>query len=173
MWFESSIDSLAAELTSYLPRLASAAVIVLLSVGVAMAARRIVGRVLRRADPEAELFLSRVTLIGVLIGGALLALGVTGVHIAALATLVGALGLAVSLSLQDVAKNVVAGLYLLMERPFQAGNQITIRDFSGRVQAVGLRTMTLVTEDGQQVLVPNTIVLSEVVLKQPLGQAER
>jgi small-conductance mechanosensitive channel len=112
------------------------------------------------------LFASRVTYVGVLIGGVLLALGVSGIHIAALATLMGALGLAVSLSLQDVAKNFVAGLYLLMERPFKRGDQITVRTFTGRVEAIDLRTTTLYTDDGQHVIVPNTIIMSEIVLKQ-------
>ncbi|MGA9347948.1 MAG: mechanosensitive ion channel domain-containing protein [Anaerolineae bacterium] len=93
------------------------------------------------------------------------ALGMSGVHIATLATLMGALGLAISLSLQDVAKNVVAGLYLLVERPFKRGDQIAVRTFTSQVEGIDLRTTTLRTADGQQVIVPNTVILSEVVLK--------
>ena len=166
MWFQSFIEHLTAGVENYLPRLASAGVILLLSFGVAAIARKVVQLLLRRADPEAQLFASRVTYVGVLIGGVLLALGVSGIHIAALATLMGALGLAVSLSLQDVAKNFVAGLYLLMERPFKRGDQITVRTFTGRVEAIDLRTTTLYTDDGQHVIVPNTIIMSEIVLKQ-------
>jgi small conductance mechanosensitive channel len=172
MGFQLSIEHLNAGFSKYLPRAASAAVILLLSLGVALAARKIVELVLRRANPEAEIFLGRATFIGVLVGGALVALGATGMHIAALVTLLGAFGLAVSLSLQDVAKNVVAGLYLLMERPFRMGDQITVLTFTGRVEAIGLRTVILRTEAGQQVLVPNTIVLSEVVMKHPVEKKE-
>ena len=166
MWFQSFIEHLTAWMENYLPHLASAGVIFLLSFGVAAIARKVVQLSLRRADPEAQLFASRVTYVGVLIGGVSLALGVSGIHIAALATLMGALGLAVSLSLQDVAKNFVAGLYLLMERPFKRGDQITVRTFTGRVEAIDLRTTTLYTDDGQHVIVPNTIIMSEIVLKQ-------
>jgi len=100
--------------------------------------------------------------IGVILG----ALAALGVHIAALATVVGALGLALSLSLQDTAKNLVAGLYLLAEHPFHVGDQITVRTFTGRVEIIDMRTTTLRTEDGQQVIVPNTIIMSEVIVKQ-------
>jgi small conductance mechanosensitive channel len=83
-----------------------------------------------------------------------------------MATLIGALGLAVSLSLQDTAKNLVAGLYLLAERPFHVGDQITVRTFTGRVEFIDMRTTTLRTDDDQQVIIPNTIIMSEVVVKQ-------
>jgi len=165
MGFQTFIENLTAELLNYLPRLASAAIALLLSFALAVLARKVVRWLLRRADPEVQLFSSRATYIGVLVGGVLLALSVSGLHIAALATLLGAAGLAVSLSLQDVAKNFVAGLYLLMERPFRRGDQIIVRTFTGRVEGIDLRTTTLRTDDGQQVIVPNTIILSEIVLK--------
>ena len=172
MGFQSTIDRLSAELGVYLSRLAAAAAILLLSLGAAFVARKIVDRLLRRTDPSAAIFFSKMTFISVLVVGLLFALGVLGLHIAALATLMGAFGLAFSLSLQDVARNVVAGLYLLMERPFQLGDQITVRTFTGQVKMIGLRTTMLATEDGQQVIVPNTVVLSEVVLRQPAEKTE-
>ncbi len=164
---QSFFEHLTTGLSKSLPRLATAGMILLLSIGLAFLARKVVRWLLRRSDPEAGLFITRVTFIGVLLSGILLALGASGIHVAALATLMGALGLAVSLSLQDVAKNVVAGLYLLMERPFKRGDEITVNAFTGRIETIGLRTTTLRTDDGRQVIVPNTIVLSDIVLKQP------
>jgi small conductance mechanosensitive channel len=172
MGLEAAIDRLSAELGVYLSRLVSATAILLLGFGAAFVARKIVDRLLRRTDPSAAVFFSKMTFISVLIVGLLLALGVLGLHIAALATLMGAFGLAFSLSLQDVAKNVVAGLYLLLERPFQLEDQLTVRTFTGQVKMISLRTTMLVMEDGQQVIVPNTVVLSEVVLRQPVEKTK-
>lgn len=93
-------------------------------------------------------------------------LDASGVHVGALATLIGALGLAISLSLQDMAKNFVADLCLLMERAFHVGDQLTVRTFTGRVKLIDMRTTTLRTDDDQQVIVPNTIIMSEVVIRQ-------
>jgi small-conductance mechanosensitive channel len=59
-----------------------------------------------------------------------------------------------------------------MERTFQLWDQITVRTFTGQVTMIGLRTTMLATEDGQQVIMPNTIVLSEVVLKHPVEKTE-
>jgi len=162
---QSWIEQLTTTLLNYLPRLISAGVTLLLGFGVAIVARKVVGRLLRRADPEVQRYACQVTYVVVLIGAGLLALSVSGLHIAALATLMGALGLAVSLSLQDVARNFVAGLYLVIERPFKKGDQITVQTFSGQIEAIDLRTTTLRTDEGHKVILPNTVIMSDVVLK--------
>jgi small conductance mechanosensitive channel len=164
--FQSFVQHLTALLMAYLPRLVLAGMILVLGFGVAVVARRVVHWLLRRALPEVQLFAGRLTYVGTLIGAILWALAVLNVHIAALATVMGTIGLAVSLSSQDVAKNFVAGLYLLIERPFHIGDQITVRTGTGRVEFIGLRTTILRTEDNKQVIVPNTVILSEVVVKQ-------
>jgi small-conductance mechanosensitive channel len=165
-WLQSFIQNLTALFMTYLPRLVLAGTILVLGFGVAIVARRLVPWLLRRALPEVQLFAGRLTYVGALIGAILWALAVLNVHIAALATLMGTIGLAVSLSSQDVAKNFVAGLYLLIERPFHIGDQITVRTGTGRVEFIGLRTTILRTDDNKQVIVPNTVILSEVVVKQ-------
>jgi small-conductance mechanosensitive channel len=163
---QSWIEHLTTTLLNYLPHLISAGVILLFSFVGAIIVRKVVGRLLFRADPAAQRFACQVAYVAALIGGGLLALAVSGLHIAALATLIGALGLAVSLSLQDVAKNFVAGLYLVIERPFKRGDRITVRSFSGQVEVIDLRTTTLRTDEGHQVILPNTIIMSEIILKQ-------
>jgi small-conductance mechanosensitive channel len=146
--------------------------VVLLALLVGAIAQRLARWLLRRADPEIQLFASRIAHISVLVAGLLVALSIAGVHAAALAALLGALGLAVSFSLQDLAKNLVAGVYLLLERLFRAGDRITLRTFTGHVEVIDLRTTTLIADDGRHVVVPNTLIMSEIMLKEP-GQARR
>jgi small-conductance mechanosensitive channel len=89
---------------------------------------------------------------------------VFGVSPAALVTAIGVLGLAASLALQDLLKNFCAGVYLLFERPFRIGDEIAVRDYRGRVADIGIRVTSLHTEERLEVLIPNAIVLSEVVV---------
>jgi small conductance mechanosensitive channel len=166
MELDSLLTKLVADLKAYLPHLIPAVGILILGFLFAWIARLLVSLLVRRVEPQAGRFAGRATFIGVLLAAGLLALGVAGVHVAALVTLMGALGLAISLSLQDVAKNVVAGLYLLMERPFESGDQVTVQSFTGQVEGIDLRITTLTAEDGRQVMVPNTVVLSQIVLRQ-------
>jgi small-conductance mechanosensitive channel len=153
---------------AFLPSLLAALAILLVGIGLAALARRLAERGFRIMAPEARRLAGRVVYVAALVVATLLALAVLGVHVAALATLLGALGLAVTLALQDVARNFVAGIYLLVEHPFGPGDRITLRGETGQIVFVGLRTTLLRRDDGAEVIVPNTVILSEVVVR-PAG----
>jgi small-conductance mechanosensitive channel len=117
-----------------------------------------------RADVNHRLLVARFLYLVVLIFGLIWGLEVFGVSPAALVTAIGVLGLAASLALQDLLKNFCAGVYLLFERPFRIGDEIAVRDYRGRVADIGIRVTSLHTEERLEVLIPNAIVLSEVVV---------
>jgi small conductance mechanosensitive channel len=117
-----------------------------------------------RADPATRLLIGRAVFVAVLVVAALAALGALGVPWPTVVTLAGLLGLAVSLALQDVLKNVVAGVYLLVERPFRIGESIKVKDFSGAVETIDVRTTVLRTAEGDAVVVPNAILFAEIIL---------
>lgn len=123
--------------------------------------------------------LNIATLLGNLAQVAIIFLGVVfilpsfGVDWAGLLTLVGAAGLAISLSMQDLLKNVIAGVYLLMEQPFRIGERITVRDATGTVQGIELRTTVLRTDEDLQVVVPNSMVLTEIVTNRSVSNLKR
>ena len=70
--------------------------------------------------------------------------------------------------MQDVLKNVFAGVYLLIERPFRPGETIKVRDFVGVVETVDLRTTSL-RADGEIVFIPNAILLAEVLVNRGMS----
>ena len=87
-------------------------------------------------------------------------------------TTFGTVGLALGLALQDVLKSFFAGLYLLVERPFGLGDELQIKEYRGKIEAIGLRTTALRTTDNTRVLVPNAVVFSEIVLNRSESKAE-
>src|SRR5262245_19892744 len=87
-----------------------------------------------------------------------------GVDSSSLATTVGLVAGAVTLSLQDVLKNLVSGIYLLVEQPFRVGDRIEVSTQKGIVERVDIRTTVLINELDEQVLVPNYLVFSQIVL---------
>ena len=111
----------------------------------------------------------RVAYFGILFVGLISVLGIFGVDATALFATLGVVGLAVSLALQDVLKNVFAGVYLLIERPFRPGETIQVRTFIGVVESVDLRTTTL-RGGGDVIYVPNAILLGEVLVNQGVAQ---
>ncbi len=76
----------------------------------------------------------------------------------------GILALAFSLAFQDILKNFIAGVFLLLERPFKIGDEITVDGHTGTVDNVEIRTTTLRTEDGEEVLIPNSLVYTETIV---------
>lgn len=106
----------------------------------------------------------RVVYIGLLALGAIVILGIWGPGLVFPAALLGALAVALSLSLQDVLKNLVAGVYLLLEHPFLIGDSITISTYTGKVEDIQIRYTALHTPEGQRVLVPNGLLFSSPVV---------
>lgn len=116
-----------------------------------------------RADAHTRFVGGQVVYVTVLVIGFAAILGVFGVSPAALVTVAGALGVAMSLATQDILKNFFVGLYLLFERPFRVGDVITVKDYRGVVEDIGIRAISLRTEDNAQVLVPNSLIFNEII----------
>ncbi len=146
----------------------SALVVLAVTVVVLRIARAWMGSAMGRGrvDLNTQILILRFASIGIVVVGLVTALGVLGVYPTALVTVVGAVGLAFSLAFQDILKNFFSGVYLLLERPFRVGDVIKVKDSVGTVEHIGVRTTALRTPDNVQVLVPNAIVISEVVSNQ-------
>jgi small-conductance mechanosensitive channel len=150
-------------------------VVLVVALVLARLARIWVVRILTRS----RVSLNLATLLGNLAQIAIVALGLVfmlpsfGIEWTGLLTLVGAAGLAISLSMQDLLKNVVAGIYILMEQPFRIGDRITVKEVTGTVQGIELRTTILCTDDNLQVVVPNNLVLTEIVTNRSASELSR
>jgi small-conductance mechanosensitive channel len=126
-----------------------------------------------RVNLNTATLLGNLTQIGVVALGVVLMLPSFGVDWTGLLTIVGAAGLAISLSLQDVLKNVVAGIYILIEQPFRIGDRITVKEATGTVQGIELRTTILMTDDQLQVVVPNNVIMTEVLTNRSAFDLQR
>lgn len=69
--------------------------------------------------------------------------------------------IAVVFGFQDLLKSILGGAFLILERPYQVGDRIKVRDNEGEVTEIGVRTTTLLTDDRATVIVPNSLHLSE------------
>jgi small conductance mechanosensitive channel len=132
------------------------------------ALRRVVDRAVQRTggDPQVRALVRNV-------GGAIIyffavvsGLVTAGVNAAFILTFGGLASLAIGLAFQDVLRNILAGIWLLVERPFRIGDLITLVgvDMSGTVQTITLRTTALRTGDGRLAVVPNLTVFSGVIV---------
>lgn len=81
-----------------------------------------------RMDGTAEGFVLSVLKVIFYFIVAVTALGTIGVNVASLITALGAAALTAGLALQDLLKNVVSGLVILINKPFVSGNILDLRE---------------------------------------------
>jgi small-conductance mechanosensitive channel len=97
----------------------------------------------------------------VVVGGFFLAVAAAGVDFGQVALLAGALSVGLGFGLQNVVNNFVSGLILLFERPIKLGDVVEIGPTIGNVRRIGIRSSTIHTSDGADVIVPNGDLISQ------------
>ena len=94
--------------------------------------------------------------IGLYVSIFLLLLGAMGINLTALAVFGGALGVGLGFGLQKIAANFVSGLIILFDRSITPGDYIAFDDgHSGTLRELNMRSATLETFDGKDIIVPN------------------
>jgi len=82
----------------------------------------------------------------------------------------GTAAVSVGFALKDVVASVVAGLIILMDKPFQVGDRVTFDGHYGEIRHIGLRSVRLVTLDDTQITIPNNKFLTDAVASGNAGQ---
>jgi len=95
---------------------------------------------------------------------AIAALEQLGIPTTSLVAIFGAAGLAVGLSMQDSLKNFAAGVLLIINRPFKAGDFIEAAGVSGSVENIAVFSTTIKTGDNREIIVPNSNIYGGVII---------
>lgn len=114
------------------------------------------------------------------LGGVLASLTFGGVMVAAVliasvivfpsvkpATIISSLGIgsvAIGFAFKDILQNLLAGILLLVNRPYRRGDQIVVKDFEGTVEHIESRATLIKTYDGRRVIIPNSDVYTSPVV---------
>lgn len=99
-----------------------------------------------------------VVVIFIVVG--LFALSNLGFDISALVAGLGIGGIAVALGVQKVLADFFASLFIVLDRPFEAGESVSVGDVSGTVERVGLRTSRIRSNTGEEVVMANAELAS-------------
>ena len=104
----------------------------------------------------------------------LVGLSIGGVNITGLAVVAGALSVGIGFGLQSIANNFISGIILLFERPIKAGDFVSVGDVEGYVKKISIRATEIETLDNQDMLIPNSELISgrvtNWVLHNPYGR---
>lgn len=129
-------------------------------------AHRIVHRALpvRRFDAALAGFLANGVRYTVLAAAVIAALDTVGIHTTSLAAVLASAGVAVGLALQGSLSNFASGVLILILRPFDIGQTVTVSGQTGTVTDIGLFATTLTGPGNEQIIIPNAQVTSNVIV---------
>jgi small-conductance mechanosensitive channel len=108
-----------------------------------------------------------------LLAAFILAVAATGADLNKFAILAGAFGVGIGFGLQNVVNNFISGLILIAERPIMPGDTIEFGNRIGDVKRIGLRSSTIRTWSGAEVIVPNGTLISNEVINWTLSDKQR
>ena len=123
-----------------------------------------------RGVPQAIAGLVRYSLIFI---GFFIALAAAGIELTKLSIIAGGLGVGIGFGLQNVVNNFVSGLILLFERPIGVGDIIELPEIWGEMRRIGIRASVIRKFDGSEVIVPNSMLVSDKVLNWTLSDKLR
>jgi small-conductance mechanosensitive channel len=115
-------------------------------------------------EPGVRYALGTIFSYAVLTVGLLVILDTAGIDVTIITVIAGALGIGISLSLQNIITNLFAGLIVLIERPIKVGDYVQVGDTTGEVTDISLRATTIVTPQNTAVIVPNSEFITSRVI---------
>ena len=151
------LEILLVQFLELLPRLIAAMVIFIVTLFASSWLANLAAKAMRRRNLDNELILlaHRAVRIAVLVFGTIQALAQVNFDMTSFVAGLGIVGFTIGFALQDVTKNFVAGILLLLQQPFDIGDSIEVTGHSGVVTDITLRTTEIRTWDGLDILIPN------------------
>ena len=123
--------------------------------------------------PTAQNPVSTIAYYVVLWVGLMIAVAETGLNLSSVTVLTGAIGLGLGFGMQDIARNFISGVLLLVARPIKPSDWITIGDLEGRVVEIAMYSTTIRTLEDANVVVPNSVLLNNQLINWTLDKQIR
>ena len=163
-----SLQELLSSAVKIIPALITGLIILLLTRYAAQFAVQLADRIGERMIESKSLqsLLRKTATISTWILGILLACVVAfpGLRLGDIVATLGLSSVAIGFAFQDIFKNFLSGILILLQRPFRIDDQIVIGDYEGTVEQIDIRTTKLRTYGGVRVLMPNAEVYTSAIV---------
>ena len=112
-----------------------------------------------------ESLFSNIAVYTVYVALVLIVLKEFGVDTTPLLTGAGIVGLAFSFGTQSLIKDLIYGIFIIIENQFNVGDEVEIAGMRGKVKKMSLRTTVLEDEEGNLIFIPNSEVKKVKIFK--------
>lgn len=153
------------QLSRFAPRAGVALLVLIVFWLGSLLLRKVTRRIGERTDVRGDvlLLIGRTGSTLLIILGAITAMGTAGVNVSALVAGLGLTGFALGFALRDALSNLLAGVLILIYRPFKRHDRISVAGFEGVVIETDLRYTTLQGED-KRILIPNSTLFTHSIV---------
>jgi|GEM_PF-3471045 len=162
------MNSIIANITSFVayiaPKFFTLCIIAAAALVASFVIKKFVSRFKDRFPEKSGKFITKALVFAVIALAAFAALGVLGVNIGSLATIIGAVSVALGFALKNLLANLANGVIMIWTKPFAVGQNIKVADKGGKVQAIDLLYTKLDGEEGQEIVIPNGVLASSVIV---------
>ena len=162
-----SIKELVGSAVKNFPALLTALIIIFLTRFAAQFAQRITQTIAHKtvSSKSLQFLMVKAASTATWILGILLAcvIAFPGLSLGDIIATLGLSSVAIGFAFQDIFKNFLAGILILLQQPFRIGDQIVVNDYEGTVEKIDIRTTKIVTYGGERVVIPNSTVFTSVV----------
>ena len=122
------------------------------------------GKMNKKLDHTVAQFLTNALRIALYVILVIIIIGILGVPMASIITVLASAGVAIGLALQGALTNLAGGIMILIFHPFRLDDFIEAGSFSGTVKDIGFFYTVLCTGDNRMVTVPNGTIMGEEIV---------
>ncbi|MGA1875681.1 MAG: mechanosensitive ion channel family protein [bacterium] len=162
---EQILEGIGKQLIGFLPKGGMAIIVFIIFWGIGTITQRFVCRAGEKME-ETKKNIFQLTgsavKVGLVLFGAVTALGTMGVNVSALVAGLGLSGFALGFALRDALSNLISGAMIIIYRPFQNGDRISVAGCEGEVIEINLRYTALQGEE-KVCLIPNATLFTNVI----------
>lgn len=161
-------------LVDYSPKLISAFIILFVGIYAIRLINRIITKVMvqRNLDPTLTKFLSDILIWALRILLFVTFISKLGIETSSFVAILGAMGLAVGLSLQGSLSNFAGGMLIIVFKPFKVGDTIEAQGVIATVLEIQIFVTKMLTGNNQTVFVPNGALSNGTIINYSM-QGER
>lgn len=130
-------------------------------------------RFIAKTEPTVASFLISFVNIALNILIIITVIGILGVPMASVVTVIASAGVAVGLALQGALSNLAGGIMIIIFKPFKIGDFVEITGNSGTVKGIGIFYTVIDTPDNKQITVPNGAVMASAITNYSVHDTRR
>lgn len=173
--FAEYVDQFIKMLIDYSPKLITAIIVLFIGLYLIRLINRLVRRIMikRELDPTLSVFLADSLLWALRFLLFVTFISKLGIETSSFVAILGAVGLAVGLSLQGSLSNFAGGVLIILFKPFRVGDSIEAQNVAGTVSEIQIFVTKLITGNNQTIFIPNGILSNGVITNFSIGKNRR